>query len=131
MTHGATYAITSPGKSGSFAFEVDWKGHFDGVILGQGRLSQLIDLTAGTQYVLTFDTHFDNRLGGFIIVYINGQGTYTVDARAGSGPGSWIPHNIAFQATTTPSEYLIEFAFAFGSANAVAKIDNIFLTPGT
>ncbi|KAK4982140.1 hypothetical protein LTR66_009453 [Elasticomyces elasticus] len=133
VTHGAKYAVTSPGKSGSFAFEVDWNGHSDGVRLGQGRLSQFIDLTTGTHYVLTFDTHFNNGLGGFITVYINGQNIATVDGRAGSGPGSWISRYMTFQAQTTtiPSEYLIEFEFAFVLANSVAKIDNIRLTPGT
>ncbi|KAK4981015.1 hypothetical protein LTR28_009276, partial [Elasticomyces elasticus] len=129
VTHGTTYAVTSPGKSGLFAFEVDRKAPFDGVGLAQATLSQLVDLTTGTDYVLTFDTNFSNRLGGFIIVLFNGEGQYTVDARAGSGPGVWRNSNIAFTATRLPSQYLIEFAFVFGSTSAVAKVDNVTLTP--
>ncbi|KAK5011808.1 hypothetical protein LTR28_000009, partial [Elasticomyces elasticus] len=129
VTHGTTYAVTSPGKSGLFAFEVDREAPFDGVRLAQATLSQLFNLTTGTQYVLTFDTNFSNRFGGYFLVPFNGQALYTVDARAGSGPGVWRTSNIAFTATRVPSQYLIEFEFVFGSTSAVAKVDNVILTP--
>ncbi len=129
VAHGTTYALTSPGKSGSFAFEVDQTGPIDGVGLGQATLSQLIYITQGTQYVLTFDTFFNSGNAGFIGVKFNGQPQSTVDARDHLGPGVWNSNTITFTATT--GQYILEFEFLFGSSNVVAKIDNVNLTPGT
>lgn len=129
MTQGTTYALTSPGKSGSFAFEVDQPGPPDGVGLGQATLSQLIYITQGTQYVLSFDTFFNVGNGGFIGVKFNGQPQYTVDAQDKLGPGVWNSNTITFTATT--GQYILEFEFLFGSSNVVAKIDNVNLSPGT
>ncbi|MCJ1250048.1 hypothetical protein MMC30_007274 [Trapelia coarctata] len=128
VTHGTTYTLTSPGNTGNFAFEVDQNAALDGVGLGEANLQQLIYITPGTQYTLSFDSFFDVGNGGFIGVKFNGQPQYTVDASDKLGPGVWNSNTIVFTATT--GQYLIEFEFLFGTSNVVAKLDNINLTPG-
>lgn len=129
MTQGTTYALTSPGNTGNFAFEVDQNAALDGVGLGQATLLQLIYITPGTHYTLTFDSYFDVANGGFIGVKFNGQPQYTVDASDKLGPGVWNSNVITFVAAT--GQYLLEFEFLFGASKVVAKLDNINLTPST
>jgi hypothetical protein len=127
VTEGTTYAIASPGFTGSLAFEVHQNGPLDAVGLGQGNIQQLIYITPGTQYTLNFNTFWSG--GGFIGVKFNGQPKYTVDAADKNGPGVWNSNSISFTATT--GQYLLEFEFLFGGSGAFAKIDNVVLTPGT
>lgn len=129
VTKGTTYALTSPGFTGSFAFEVDQNAPLDGVGIGEAILAQLFYITPGTQYVLTFDTFFNVANGGFIGVKFNGAPQYTVDAGDKPGPGVWNSNTISFTATT--GQYLLEFEFLFGTSSVVAKIDNVVLSPPT
>jgi hypothetical protein len=129
VTEGTTYALTSPGFTGSFAFEVDQNAPLDGVGIGEAILAQLFYITPGTQYVLTFDTFFNVGNGGFIGVKFNGAPQYTVDASDKLGPGVWNSNTISFTATT--GQYLLEFEFLFGTSSVVAKIDNVVLSPPT
>jgi hypothetical protein len=129
VTEGTTYALTSPGSTGSFAFEVDQNSPLDGVGIGEASLQQLFYITPGTQYKLTFDTFWSDGNGGFVGVKLNGQAQYTVDASDKLGPGVWNSNAITFTATT--GQYLLEFEFLFGSIGVFAKIDNVVLTPPT
>jgi len=129
VTEGTTYALTSPGYTGSFAFEVDQNAPLDGVGIGEASLQQLFYITPETRYLLTFDTFFNDGNGGFIGVKFNGVPQYTVDASDKLGPGVWNSNSISFTATT--GQYLLEFEFVFGTSSVVAKIDNVVLTPGT
>jgi len=128
VTHGTTYAVTSPGKTGGFAFEVVQNAALDGVGLGQATLQQLFYITPGTQYTLTLDSFFDVGNGGFIGVNLNGQPQYTVDASDNLGPRVWNSNTIVFTART--GQYLLEFEFMFGTSDVVAKLHNINLSPG-
>jgi hypothetical protein len=128
VTEGTTYALTSPGYTGNFAFQVNQNIGIDNVGLGQATLSQLTNITPGTQYTLSFDT-FWSSLGGFIGVKFNGQPIYTVDAGDKGGPGVWNLNVITFTATT--DQYLFEFEFLFGTSGVYAEIDDIVLSPGT
>lgn len=129
VTEGTTYALTSPGSTGPFAFEVDQNAPLDSVGIGEAILAQLFYITPGTQYVLTFDTFFNVGNGGFIGVKFNGAPQYTVDASDNLGPGVWNSNTISFTAMT--GQYLLEFEFIFGTSSVVAKIDNVILSPPT
>jgi hypothetical protein len=129
VTEGTTYALTSPGYTGSFAFEVDQNAPLDGVGIGEASLQQLFYITPETTYLLTFDTFFNVGNGGFIGVKFNGVPQYTVDASDKLGPGVWNSNSISF--TATAGQYLLEFEFVFGTSSVVTKIDNVVLTPGT
>lgn len=97
--------------------------------LGEAILSQLIYITSGTTYTLSFRSFWNVGNGGFIGVKLNGQPQYTVDAMDDPGPGVWKLNTFSFTATT--DQHLVEFEFLFGTSSAVAKIDSIVLTPGT
>jgi hypothetical protein len=129
VTEGTTYALTSPGSTGAFAFEVDQNAPLDSVGIGEAILAQLFYITPGTQYVLTFDTFFNVGNGGFIGVKFNGAPKYTVDASDNLRPGVWNSNTISFTATT--GQYFLEFEFMFGTSSVVAKIDNVILSPPT
>src|SRR5204863_6551246 len=124
-TQGTTYALTSPGYVGSFAFQVNQNGPLDTVGLGQASLQQLFYLTTGTQYTLNFHTFWSASGGGFIGVKFNDVPKYTVNAGDHGGPGVWNLNTIPFTATT--GQHLFEFEFLFGSTGVFAKIDNVIL----
>jgi hypothetical protein len=111
VTEGTTYALTPPGSTRPFAFEVDQNAPLDSVGIGEVIHAQIFYITPGTQYVLTFDTFFNVGNGGFIGVKFNGAPQYTVDASDNLGPGVWNSNTISFTATT--GQYLLEFEFMF------------------
>lgn len=128
VTLGTTYALAGPAYSGSYAFQVTQNGPIDTVGLGQALLEQLIYITPGVHYTLTFQSYWSGY-GGFIGVKINGNPVYTVDAGDRLGPGVWNTNSIQFTATT--GQHLIEFEWIFGNSNVFASIDAVVLSPGT
>ncbi|KAK3328108.1 hypothetical protein B0T19DRAFT_183022 [Cercophora scortea] len=121
----ASGAVTQPGNTGSFAFEVDLHAAPANTELGVSAriISAPFAVVPNAAYTLTFWTFFDKIDNGFIGVMVNGQPIWTVDA-GDLGFGAF--HKSTVPVTPTTSTVTLTFEFLFGSVSqAVDRIDSI------
>ncbi|KAK3685306.1 hypothetical protein B0T22DRAFT_517330 [Podospora appendiculata] len=121
----ASGAVTSPGNTGAFAFEVDLHAAPATTELGVSAriISAPFAVVPGAAYTLTFWTFFDQVDNGFIGVMVNGQPIWTVDA-GDLGFGAF--HKSTVPVTPTTASVTLTFEFLFGAVSqAVDRIDSI------
>ncbi|OIW32617.1 hypothetical protein CONLIGDRAFT_699440 [Coniochaeta ligniaria NRRL 30616] len=126
----ATWTLSSPGATGSFAFEADLLGVPVSPELGVSVrvTSAAFAVTPGVVYTLTFNSWFDDLLSGFIGVMVNGSPIYTVDA-TDKGAGAWHLNTVSY--TPTAASVNLRFEFLFGTQHepGVQRVDTVFFSP--
>ena len=88
----------------------------------------LIGLTPGASYVLTFRTYFDKRTPneGFVGARVGNDAGYTVDA-CDFGAGAYKDNRVVFTASASSEE--LRFDIEVLERDAVVKIDNVVVVP--
>lgn len=126
----ATWKISSPGATGTNAFEADLLSAPATPELGVSVrvTSAAVAVTPGVPYVLAFNSWFDDLLSGFIGVMVNDSPIYTVDA-TDKGAGSWQLNEVPYTPTTSTVTLRFEFLFGTQHEPRVQKIDTVVLRP--
>lgn len=127
----ATYSITSPGNTGSNAFEVDLIAPPATPQLGVNAriISPALAVIPNTKYRLTFWANFNDLQCGFIGVQINDQPIFTVDAtdHGAASIGTWTVNSVDF--TSATAAVTIKLEYLLGPALCHVKTDTISFVP--
>ena len=122
----ASWKISSPGATGTSAFEADLLAAPATPELGVSVrvTSASFAVVPGAEYTLTFNSWFDDLQSGFIGVMVNGEPIYTVDA-TDKGAGAWHLNIVSY--TPSVASINLRFEFLFGSQHApgVQKVDSV------
>lgn len=126
----AAYKLSSPGATGSYAFEADLLQSPANPEAGVSVrvTSAAVAVTPGAPYTLTFNSWFDSLQSGFIGVMIDGSAIYTVDA-TDKGAGAWHPNTVSYIPTTSSVTLRFEFLFGTQHEPSVQKIDTVVFAP--
>lgn len=128
-TTGNTFQISSPGHTGSSAFEDRQNSLPADSGQAQAHILQVVTVVPEQSYTLRFWTFFnpsDNN--GFIGVMLNGNPVATVDPFDAPGVGVWKDRNITFTAASASLEVKFEFLYG-GSVVQVDRIDDVSIIP--
>ncbi|KAJ9144341.1 hypothetical protein NKR19_g6519 [Coniochaeta hoffmannii] len=122
----AAWKISSPGATGSSAFEADLLQAPATPELGVSVrvTSASFAVTPGVEYTLTFNSWFDDIQSGFIGVMANEVPIYTVDA-ADMGAGAWHLNTVSYIPTVATLNLRFEFLFGNQHAPGVQKVDTV------
>jgi hypothetical protein len=126
----AAWKISSPGATGSSAFEADLLRAPETPELGVSVrvTSATVAVTPGVPYTLTFNSWFDDLLSGFIGVMVNDSPIYTVDA-TDKGAGAWHLNTVSYTPTTSTVNIRFEFLYGAQHVPSVQKIDTVVFAP--
>jgi hypothetical protein len=127
----ASYAITSPGNTGSNAFEVDLNTSPRTPEFGVNAriFSPALPVEPNVTYELTFWANFNNLQCGFIGVMVNDQAIWTVDAtdHGAASIGTWTYNTVNYTPTTDVATVKLEYIL--GPAFCHVKTDTISFAP--
>jgi hypothetical protein len=120
----AKTSITSPGNTGSKAFQVRLFSSPSTPQMGVSAriISPRIAVAANVPCKLKFSAFFDNLEAGMIGVLINGAPVWTIDAKD-KGANKWVP--VAVDYTPQTDYVTITFEFLFGLYPSIDKIDSV------
>jgi hypothetical protein len=127
----ASVAVTSPGNTGSKAFQVTFQAPAVSPDHGLNArvISAAIRVTPGTTYLLSYATWFDNINAGLVGPWINDKTYRTVDS-TDYGAGVWHVNQQAWTPDADVTSAVLKFDFVFGgNVNSIAKIDSVAFVP--